>query len=254
MQNKMDVIGNNVANVNTTGFKANDVQFADLLTQTLAQRDQQTQPPYPAAKDLPLGHGVRPVFQSTSFAQGTLQESGQEYDLALDGNGFFAVRGGNAPILYTRNGKFHLDRDGYLVNDQGLYLLDTNNTPIQIPNPSAARSLIQADGTIVHQGRVAQIGVFVPTDGTGNVMDNPEGILQKVGNGLFTGINGQPLVEKNRVAGADVKVRQGFLEQSNVDLSHEMTELIQAQRAFQLNARAVQTEDQMMGMANNMRA
>jgi flagellar basal-body rod protein FlgG len=264
MQTKIDVIANNVANVNTTGYKSSDVQFADLLTQTLKRDSEQRDPNLPLAYDLPLGHGVRPIDQEASFAQGALKETGLEYDLALDGIGFFAVEDAAGNVYYTRNGKFQLDRDGYLVNDQGFRVLDTNGQVIHVDKPSIGRAAIEADGTIRHPGltKPHQIGIFVPVRNTGTQEElmAPEGIFQPMGEGLFVPTVGGnvAVVAANRngsgIHGNEGAIRQGFLEQSNVDLVQEMTDLIKAQRVYQLNARAVETEDQMMGMANSMRA
>jgi flagellar basal-body rod protein FlgG len=265
MQTKIDTIAHNVANIDTTGFKETDVTFSDLLAETLKQDTAKRDPSLPAAYDLSLGHGVRPAYAEASFAQGTLQETGMEYDLALDGDGFFAVRDATGGIYYTRNGKFHLDGNGDLVNDQGMYVLDSYGYPIHIGNPSAGRAVIQADGTIRHPGLngTRQIGLFLPvrTNGPQPEAVRPDGLFQPVGDGLFLPVasGGTWSIQAVNRAGSGMQglagtVRQGFLEHSNVDLTKEMTQLIQAQRVYQLNARAVETEDQMMGMANNMRA
>lgn len=261
MQTKIDVIANNVANLDTVGYKAQEAQFAELLTATLSRAGWQAEAPLPQPKDLPLGHGVRVASLATDFAAGPLRDTGQPFDLALEGAGFFAVRNAQGEVFYTRNGHFHKDGAGRLVDDQGFMVLGRDGQPLTLPQTAAAGTVsIREDGTLlVQQGAgqrtVGQVGVFLPTvPGTTNALIDPQGVLQPMGNGYYAARNGQPLLEKNNWTGPGPMgtVRQGFLEGSNVDLNTALSDLIQAQRAYQLNAQAVRTEDQMMSMANSM--
>ncbi|WP_018132940.1 flagellar basal-body rod protein FlgF [Effusibacillus pohliae] len=265
-QTRLDVISNNIANLNTVGYKTKDAQFAELLRSQFGQPDEFQLDGRRSDSGLRTGNGVYAAHLAQVFAQGNLQMTGNMLDLAIDGEGFFAVRvpgpdrNGQPSIAFTRAGKFQIDSSGTIVNDDGYPLLDSNGQPIVIPEPLRGRPLsVAANGDITVQGengpvRAATINLVL--------VRNPEANLQAIGNNLYQNSNPdyQPLQDslsnlqapedRQRIGG----IRQGALEMSNVDLTQELTELIEAQRAYQLNARSVQTVDAMLGIANNLRA
>jgi flagellar basal-body rod protein FlgG len=277
-QRIIDVISNNVANVNTVGYKAQDVSFQDLLYRQFDQKnlgaidgqDPATLKPRSGPLDLALGSGVRLTNLESDFTVGSYQNTGQPLDLAIDGKSFFGIltsgtAKGGMPSAYTRNGHFQVSADAsgksYLVTDQGFKVADSNGQPIDVTGYDPQSIQIASDGTLtaVHGGKretVAQVGLFY--------VDHPESSLKPAGDNLFAyvpspGSTSAPIISQLYAVTPQDKlnvgqVRSGFLEQSNVDLTTQMTDLMQAQRALDLNAKAVQTADQMMGIANNLRS
>lgn len=240
-QTRLDVIGNNVANVNTTGYKSSRVDFKDALYQTLLR-------PVQPQDDLNLerGHGVLVSATGRDMSNGTLQQTNNMLDFKIEGNGFFTVQDPQGEQRYTRNGAFtvSIEEDGnYLVNGNGWYVLDTNSERIQIP---ALNGQLYSDQNgnlfIDEQAPFAQLGRVR--------FDNPNG-LEAAGDSTFTvtEASGEPVT----LVEGETTVIQGALEASNVDLANEMTRLIRTQRALQLSSRAISTADQMMGIANNIR-
>jgi len=239
-QFNVDVISNNLANVSTNAFKRQRPIFVDLLYQTLrqpgAQSSQQTQ--YPTG--LQVGTGVTPVATVRIHTQGNLQQTGNSLDLAIDGRGFFQILLPDGSTAYTRDGAFQLDSQGQVVNSSGY--------PLQpaITIPADALSItIGADGTV----SVTQPGSTTPTQ-IGNIQladfVNPPG-LQSRGENLYleTASSGPPTVNDPGSNGLGV-LNQGYVETSNVSVTEELVNLITAQRAFEINSRAVQTSDEML--------
>ena len=239
-QTNVDVISNNLANVSTNGFKRQRPVFEDLLYQTLrqpgAQSTQQTQVP----SGLQLGTGVRPVATARIFTTGNLQNTANPLDLAVNGNGFFQVTLPDGSVSYTRDGAFQLDSQGQVVTSNGYPLQPT----ITIP-PNALSITIGSDGTV----SVLAAGATAPTQ-VGQIQlanfINPAG-LQARGENLFleTAASGtaQTNVPGTNGLGA---LNQGFVETSNVNVTEELVNLITAQRAFEINSRAIQSSDQML--------
>lgn len=239
-QTQMDVISNNLANVSTTGFKRSRAVFEDLLYQTMrqpgAQSSQQTQLP----SGLQVGTGVRPVATERIFTQGNLQETGNSKDVAIQGAGFFEVALPDGTSAYTRDGSFQIDSEGQLVTASGF--------PIQpaITIPADAQSVtVGRDGTV----SITQPGVAAPTQiGTLQLVTfmNPAGLESK-GENLYveTGASGAPNVNEPGTNGAGLLV-QGYVETSNVNVVEEMVNMIQTQRAYEINSKAVSTSDQML--------
>ena len=239
-QTQMDVISNNLANVSTTGFKRSRAVFEDLLYQTMrqpgAQSSQQTQLP----SGLQVGTGVRPVATERIFTQGNLQETGNSKDVAIQGAGFFEVALPDGTSGYTRDGSFQIDSEGQLVTASGF--------PIQpaITIPADAQSVtVGRDGTV----SITQPGVAAPTQiGTLQLVTfmNPAGLESK-GENLYveTGASGAPNVNEPGTNGAGLLV-QGYVETSNVNVVEEMVNMIQTQRAYEINSKAVSTSDQML--------
>ncbi len=259
LQVKLDMIADNMANANTAGYKRKQGSFEDLLT-TLKQQPQGfAQPGRLTPLGLNQGWGSRLVAARTDFAQGSLQQTDQPYDVALTGDALFEVMtdgaGGRA---YTRDGAFQTVLDGegnrILTTQNGYPVSAANGTRIVIP--AAERSVrIERDGRVVglsdggaetQLGRIAVVRAIKPE------------LLEQTADNLFAvpaGMNRTDVVEDVVPdAGNGIALKQGFIEQSNVNMTDEMTELMSVQRAYQLSARALTSSDTMMGLANNLRA
>ena len=244
-QTQMDVIANNLANVNTTGFKKSRAVFQDLLYQNLrqpgAQSSQNTQ--YPSG--LQLGTGVRPVATERIMTQGNLTQTGNSLDVAINGQGFFQILKPDGTIAYTRDGTFQLNNQGQLVTSSGYVL----QPPVTIP-PGAQSITIGNDGTVsvtlAGQSAPQQVGSIQ----LANFL-NPTG-LQSIGDNLYlqTASSGAPTTGQPTFNGLG-SLQQGYLETSNVNVVAELVNMISAQRAYEINSKAVQTSDQMLQYVNN---
>ncbi|GIZ52668.1 flagellar basal-body rod protein FlgG [Noviherbaspirillum aridicola] len=239
-QTQMDVVSNNLANVSTAGFKRSRAVFEDLLYQTMrqpgAQSSQQTQLP----SGMQIGTGVRPVAVEKIFTQGNLQQTGNEKDVAIQGPGFFQVLMPDGTTAYTRDGSFQTDSQGQLVTASGF--------PVQpaITIPADTRSLtIARDGTVT----VTTAGNVNPTQ-IGNIQlvtfVNQAGLEAK-GENMFveTAASGAPQVTAPGTNGAGLLV-QNYVETSNVNVVEELVNMIQTQRAYEINSKAITTSDQML--------
>ncbi len=239
-QMQMDVISNNLANVSTTGFKRARAVFEDLLYQTLrqpgAQSSEQTQLP----SGLQIGTGVKPVATERLFTQGNLQPTGNTRDVAIQGNGFFQVLMPDGTTAYTRDGSFQTDANGQLVTASGYAVQPA------ITVPADAQSLtIWRDGTV----SVTTPGAATPTViGTLQLATfvNPVG-LQSLGENLYaeTASSGTPAANTPGSNGAGL-LNQGYIETSNVNVVEELVNMIQTQRAYEINSKAISTSDQML--------
>lgn len=248
-QAKLDVIGNNVANVNTFGFKKGRTTFSDQISQTIAGA---TAPNGGRggvnAKQVGLGASIASI--DTIATQGSMQSTGRTLDLAISGNGYFQVTDGTN-TYYTRAGNFYLDSAGNIVNSEGLKL--KGDADLIIP-PTAQSFSIGADGKVTYvdeNGQSQDLGVIQLA-----TFANPEG-LAKAGKNLFQVSNnsGQPdpaVVPGDATKGAGT-LQSGFLEMSNVDLSEEFTEMIVAQRAFQSNTKIITTSDEILQELVNLK-
>ncbi len=243
----IDVIANNLANVNTSGFKKDRADFEDLMYQTIklagAPATSQTQVP----TGIDIGQGVRPVAIQKIFSQGDYKQTNNPLDLAIEGDGFFQILLPNGDLAYTRAGAFKLDRDGRLVTADG----DPLQPEISIPQDAEAIN-IGEDGTV----SVLQPGNTSPTQ-LGQIQlvrfINPAG-LKSIGRNLFvpTDSSGEPILGVPGENGFGT-IAQGYLEMSNVSVVEEMVNMILAQRAYEINAKAIQTADEMLQMANNIK-
>ncbi len=243
-QLKVDAIAANLANAGTPGYKASRVTFQDLLYLD-AGSGKEGGPQ--------VGTGVKVADVRRDFAQGALEATGVPWDLALEGPGFLAVKLADGQPAYRRGGSMHLSPVGndrlLLVDEQGNPLLDEGGRPVELTAADAAAVTVDPSGALAVPGSdgqprpVARLGV--------HVFANAEG-LSALGNGLY---RPTPVSGEARAARAEdgVAVRQGMLESSNVQVVQEMVGLIVAQRAYELAARAIQSSDQMMEIANNLR-
>jgi len=239
-QTQLDVISNNLANVGTTGFKKARAVFEDLLYQVIrqpgAQSSQQTQLP----SGFQLGVGVRAVATERIHTQGALQQTGNQLDVAINGRGYFQILMPDGSTTYTRDGSFQIDSQGTLVTASG-YAVQPN---ITIPQ-DALTVTIARDGTV----SVTQPGVAAPTV-VGQIQlasfINPTG-LQSLGENLYaeTAASGAPQVNIPGQGGLGV-LNQSMIETSNVNVAEELVNMIVAQRAFELNSRAITASDQML--------
>ncbi|MHB1667296.1 MAG: flagellar basal-body rod protein FlgG [Thiomonas sp.] len=242
-QTSMDVISNNLANVNTTGFKSARTVFQDLLYQNLtqpgAQSSQTTQ--YPSG--LQLGTGVTPIATERLMTEGNLTQTGNSLDVAINGQGFFQVLQPNGTIAYTRDGTFQLSNQGQLVTSNGYLIQPT------VTIPASAQSItIGNDGTVSvtlpGQAAPQQVGTLQLAS-----FVNPTG-LQSVGTNLYlqTGSSGSPNTGQPTLNGLG-SVQQGYLESSNVNVVSALVDMISTQRAYEINSKAVQASDQMLQYA-----
>jgi flagellar basal-body rod protein FlgG len=239
-QTQMDVIANNLANASTSGFKRSRAVFEDLLYQTLrqpgAQTSQQTQLP----SGLQIGTGVRPVATERIFTQGNLQQTSNEKDVAIQGSGFFQVLLPDGTTGYTRDGSFQTDSQGQLVTSSGFVIQPA------ITIPATAQSItVGRDGTV----SVTQAGAAKPTQvGTMqlSLFINPAG-LESRGENLYveTAASGTASNSTPGTNGAGM-LSQGYVETSNVNVAEELVNMIQTQRAYEINSKAITTSDQML--------
>jgi flagellar basal-body rod protein FlgG len=266
LQQKLDILANNMANSGTVGYKKKEASFEDVLTNVKNQPQSFRQQGRMSPLGLNQGWGSRLVQSQTNMAQGPVQSTGNQTDLAIQGDGLFQVStDANGTPAWTRNGAFTLSPDGggsvRLVTTDGHSLVGTDGNPILIPNNS--RPHIDQDGKITAYNDADPSQPPVPVGQIKLVRVIRPQLLQSMGDNLYTlpalpaGVNVQDILQDvNTTAGtaADrVAVMQGFLEQSNVNMSDEMTDLIMVQRAFQLNSRAITSSDTMMNLANNLR-
>ncbi|NLW56593.1 MAG: flagellar basal-body rod protein FlgG [Firmicutes bacterium] len=246
-QTNIDIIANNLANVNTTGFKKARAQFQDLLYQTLREAGSVTAQGNMNPTGLQVGHGARLVSTSKSYAQGDLVQTDNALDLVIEGDGFFQLLLPDGSIGYTRDGSFKLDGEGRIVNNEG-YLLQPE---IWVPE-DATELIVSTDGTI----SVIYAGEDTPEE-IGRIelvrFLNPAGLMN-IGRNLvrYTTASGEPQYGTPGLDGFG-SLTQGFLEMSNVKVVEEMVNMIVAQRAYEVNSKAIQAADEMLQTANNLR-
>lgn len=244
-QTRMSVVSNNLANVNTTGFKRGRAAFEDLLYQTVRQPGAQTSQQTQAPTGLMLGTGVRVVATEKMFTQGNMLQTNNPLDIAINGRGFFQIQLPDGSVAYTRDGGFKLDAQGQMVNNAGFLL----QPGISVPDGAQSIS-IGADGIVTAQlqGQAApqQIGQLTVADFI-NV-----GGLQPLGENLYaeTASSGTPQTGAPGQSGLGVLV-QGSLESSNVNVVEELVNMIETQRAYEMNSKAISTTDQMLAYVSN---
>lgn len=256
-QTNVDTIANNLANVNTMGYKAQSAQFKTLLYQTL-QTATTTANGDPKPTTSQVGLGVRNSSINSIFSQGSLMDSESDTSFAIEGDGFFAIRGEDGETYYTRNGDFTWATNGtsgmMLTTTDGQAVLDSSGRAITLTgNYVTSRITITSDGQICYpdadnnaQPLGMQIGMFQ--------FNNPGG-LERQGNSLWaaTAASGQAINEATNNTVSKSRMVQGYLEGSNVQVATEMVNLIVAQRAYEMNSKAITTTDEMMQTANNVK-
>jgi flagellar basal-body rod protein FlgG len=246
-QMNVDNIANNLANVNTTGFKKSKLEFQDVLYQNYKAPGSATAIGATAPTGLAVGYGSKPAASVREFTVGDLQATGNSLDLAIDGDGFFQIQRPDGSTAYTRDGGFKISSDGRVVTSDGYFL-----TPeITIPQDASALS-VGSDGTV----EVTMVGQDTPSQ-IGQIelarFVNPAG-LSAIGKNLLvqTGASGTPTTNTPG-QGGNGSIDQGYLEMSNVSVVDEMVNMIVAQRAYEMNSKAIQTADDMAGVANNLK-
>lgn len=246
-QLRIDVIANNLANVNTAGFKKSRADFQDLLYQNITPAGASSSATTEVPTGIQIGHGVRPVATQKIFTQGAFQETGNQLDLGIEGAGFFQVLQPDGEVAYTRSGALKVDKDGNVVTSDG-HLIEPSVT---IPTDSLSIN-ISTDGVV----SVLQPGSASPTD-VGNFelarFINPAGLMA-LGKNLFlaTTASGDATTGTPGTDGVGT-LAQGFLEMSNVSIVEEMVDMIVSQRAYELNAKSIQASDEMLQQANNVK-
>jgi flagellar basal-body rod protein FlgG len=243
----VSVIANNLANVNTGGFKRSRADFQDLLYQTLRVVGTLSETGNQVPTGMQLGLGVKPAAIQKNFLQGDFAQTENQLDLAIQGNGFFQITQPDGTLAYTRAGAFKLNNAGQIVTSDGLLI----NPAVAVPT-DALTIAIDTQGTI----SVTQPATPAPTTlGTIQLasFQNPAG-LKSIGSNLFveTDASGTPTTGSPGTTNLGT-IQQGFLELSNVSVVEEMVNLISAQRAYEVNSKTVQSSDEMLQIANNIK-
>jgi flagellar basal-body rod protein FlgG len=240
VQNQIDTLSNNLSNMQTPGFKAKRASFGDIAVITPSQVQAGLTPGQ-------AGAGAEVLSTNAVFSQGQLKQTGNTWDLAIQGEGFFEVVDASGNHLYTRDGQLHVDSEGYVATADGSRLAQQ----IQIP-PDATNIQINQNGQVYAQVGGSHTQTLLGTLEL-STFPSPEG-LQSVGSNNFvpTQASGDPSVAKPNDSGMGA-ILQGSLEGSNVDMVSEMATLVIAQRAYQLNARVLQASDQILDTINNLR-
>jgi len=266
-QTSVDTISNNLANVNTVGYKKETVEFRSLLYQKLqTETTDHNGDPKPVIGQ--VGSGVRTGAITSRFTQGNLTQTDEPFDLAIDGEGFFAVQTPNGETAYTRNGSllFAIASDGLaLTNSEGYPLLDTTGTPIVLPGTTDVSKIsIDVDGKVIE----AVDEPYEAADGTTKYntehvtraqlgivqFNNPSGLM-KVSGSMYqqSMASGEPRMEVEDEVLKRSVIRSGYLEASNVQTVDEIVNLIVSQRAYEMNSKVITASDQMLQQANNLR-
>jgi flagellar basal-body rod protein FlgG len=246
-QANIDVVSNNLANVNTTGFKKSRTDFQDLMYQTMRQSGTATGPDTQLPTGIQLGSGVRQVATQKIYTDGSFQSTGNEMDVAIEGDGFFQIAMSDGTIAYTRDGSFKKDSQGRMTNSEG-YPLEPE---ITIPE-GATKVAISADGrvsvTLPGQAAPQELGQMQLVR-----FVNPAG-LDSIGRNMVkeTAASGAPVTGNPGADGAGT-LMQKYLEMSNVQVVDEMVNMIVAQRAYEINSKAITTSDQMLEQAANLK-
>jgi flagellar basal-body rod protein FlgG len=243
----IDVISNNLANVNTSGFKKSRAEFQDLLYESMRPAGAASSADTTVPTGIQMGHGTRPSAVQKMFSQGDFQNTQNELDWAIEGDGFFQIELPNGDTGYSRSGEFKLDADGRIVNPDGFPLIPE----ITVPTDTISIS-VGLDGTV----SVVQAGDATPVE-IGNIQlarfVNPAG-LRSLGKNLYspTNASGDEITGTPGEEGLGT-MAQGFLEMSNVSVVDEMVNMITAQRAYETNSKVITTADEMLQMANNLK-
>ena len=244
-QMNLDVISNNLANVNTTGYKKSKIEFQELLYQTTREPGSEQAAGNVLPTGIQVGQGSRPVATSRIFTSGDLTQTGAQLDVAVQGDGLFQVQMPDGTLAYTRDGAFKTDATGRIVTSDGLPL----QGGFQPVPPGTTNITISSSGLMTYTG----------ANGTTNSQvqlvrfNNPAGLMS-LGSNLYKEslASGPPELGTPGTNGFGT-LNQGYLEMSNVKVVEEMVNLIMAQRAYEVNSKAVQAADEMMQLSNNLR-
>ncbi len=245
-QLNVDAIANNLANVNTTSFKSTRVEFQDLMYQTIRATGVPDQLGTYGTQELQVGDGTVPSSTTRNFSQGDLTPTQNQLDFGIQGDGFFEIRMPDGTEAYTRDGSFKISANGNLVTSNGNLVepgitIPENTTSLSVGPDGTVQATVSGQTNPVTLGQL-QLAKFI----------NPDG-LQALGNNLYqeTVTSGTPILGNANTTGFGT-VQQGYLEASNVSIVNQMVKMIEAERAYELNSKAVQTADSMMQVANNL--
>ncbi|MBX3006714.1 MAG: flagellar basal-body rod protein FlgG [Melioribacteraceae bacterium] len=248
-QINIEVISNNIANINTTGFKKNKAEFQDLMYQEVHVNPLTASTPGvedTTTHKIQIGNGVKPAASTKLFIQGDISATNNQLDFAIQGDGFFQLRKTDGTFVYTRDGAFKLSADGKVVTTGGYILepgisLNSDMTTLSV-NKDGSIDGIDLNGNRVPLGNI-ELAKFI----------NPGGLMA-LGDNLYgeTAASGQPILGAPSSLGFG-EIHQGYLEASNVDIVEEMVAMIGAQRAYEINSKTVKTVEEMMTMANNLK-
>ena len=247
MQTQIDTTANNIANVNTIGFKKSRAEFADLMYHVMEYAGTSTTDTTKSPTGIEVGLGVRPTAINKIFSEGSLKQTDNDLDMAITGKGFFKMELPDGTQVYSRNGAFKVDQDGTMVSSDGYTLI-----PQIVVPPDATNISIGTDGTVTvvqpGQTQATQIGQVLTTS-----FINPAG-LHSMGDNLYieTDSSGQPIEGTPGTQGQG-SIRQGFVELSNVELVVELTDLITGQRAYDSNSKVITTSDEMLQTTNSLK-
>lgn len=246
-QYNLDVLSNNLANVNTTAFKQQRAEFQDLMYQTFRASGANTSGAINLPQSVQVGLGAKFAANSTSFAAGPMQATGNPLDIAINGDGFFQVEKPDGSIAYTRDGGFKVDATGLMVTNDGYPLIP--NVPITAGSKAVTISSAGVVSAIIPGSTEPQV--------LGNItlttFSNPAG-LTRIGQNLYQagGASGDP-VEGTPGQNGVGELQSTFVEGSNVQVVEEMVHMILAQRAYEINSKAIQTADEMLGILNSLK-
>ncbi len=246
-QRQIDTIANNLANVNTTAFKRSTLEFQDLIYQKLQEAGASLYRGVEVPVQLQVGHGTAIVASNRQFAQGDLVETSNPLDVVIEGDGFLQVRMPDGEVAYTRDGSLKLSADGTIVTSSGFrvepeIVVPDDATSIVISADGVVQAFLHGEDLPVNLGELV-LARFI----------NPNGLAAQ-GRNLFrrTPASGDALLASPGTQGIGT-LRQGFVESSNVEVVTEMVNMILAQRAYEISSKAIQTSDEMLQLANNLR-
>lgn len=261
-QVNVDTIANNVANINTIGYKSQQASFKSLLYQNLQSKSTNNAgEEKPVAAEVGLGSRVAAI--TSTFTNGNLQATEDPFSMALEGDGFFQIRTAGGELQYTRDGGFIISpsaQGNMLCTTDGNAVLDAYGNQIILPNTQVATNLVvNEDGTIAFPDATGNPAIL--TDANGRQVrfgiyqfNNPAGLAKEGSNNFsVTVASGAAVAENGNATVQQTRVHQYYTEASNVDVAEEMVNLIVAQRAYEMNSKAIQTSDEMMQQANNLR-
>ena len=247
-QLNVDTIANNLANVNTPGYKKSRIEFQDLLYQTFRPAGSGTLGQAEVPTELQVGCGTRPVATSKMYFQGEIVETGNPLDMAILGDGFFQIRMPDGTEAFTRDGSFKISSDGQIVNSDGFFLAPEITLPID-----TVSMIISRDGLV----SALMAGIDEPQE-VGQIelvkFINPGG-LKNMGHNLYTRTtaSGEYTIGNPAMEGFGT-IEQMYLETSNVDVVEEMVNMIVAQRAYEINSKVIKTADEMMSLMNRLKS
>lgn len=250
-QTNIDTIANNMANVNTAGFKKSRVNFQDLLYETLRPAGAHTAAGEITPEGIQIGHGVRPASVAKLFTPGTFLQTGNALDVAIEGDGFFQVTMPDGTFAYTRDGSFRINSQGTMMTVDGLPLADGITFPTNYVKNSVS---VGPDGMVSVDvpgsgGVPSRLGTLQLT-----IFPNPSGLDASLGRNLLTETEASGTADTgNAQVDGRGSIAKGFLEASNVQVVEEIINMIVAQRAYEANSKVIQSSDEMLQIANNVR-